>query len=189
MKLFRKSLLILTIFMVCSSFGIVDTKQITFTEKIIQLDSNQQGNQNPLLSEKLLQKQEKQEKPTTEVLQEGVLDLSKQISQIEGVEGILPLSQHSARIVDNVTYHDYEGIALDMDERERLAHDLGPNSRCMVLRNHGLLTLGKTVRDAFMLMYNMEMSCRVQVDAMAAGRDKPSIAAKSPNQSPASMSR
>ena len=93
-------------------------------------------------------------------------------------EGILPLSQHSARIVDNVTYHDYEGIALDMDERTRLANDLGPTSRCVVLRNHGLLTLGKTVRDAFMLMYNMETSCRIQVDAMAAGRDKISLISK-----------
>lgn len=87
-------------------------------------------------------------------------------------EGLLPLSQHSTRVVDNVTYHDYEGIALDMDERTRLARDLGPTSRCMVLRNHGLLTLGSTVRDAFMLMYNMEQSCRTQVDALAAGRDK-----------------
>lgn len=87
-------------------------------------------------------------------------------------EGLLPLSQHSTRVVDNVTYHDYEGIALDMDERTRLARDLGPTSRCMVLRNHGLLTLGSTVRDAFMLMYNFEQSCRIQVDALAAGRDK-----------------
>jgi ribulose-5-phosphate 4-epimerase/fuculose-1-phosphate aldolase len=87
-------------------------------------------------------------------------------------EGLLPLSQHSTRIVDNVTYHDYEGIALDMDERTRLARDMGPSSRCMVLRNHGLLTLGSTVRDAFMLMYNFEQSCRIQVDAMAAGRGR-----------------
>ena len=57
-------------------------------------------------------------------------------------EGLLPLSQHSARLVGEVTYHDYEGIALDMDERERLAHNLGPESRCMVLRNHGLLDAG-----------------------------------------------
>jgi ribulose-5-phosphate 4-epimerase/fuculose-1-phosphate aldolase len=87
-------------------------------------------------------------------------------------EGVLPLSQHSTRIVGDVTYHDYEGIALDMDERERLAHDLGPTSRCMVLKNHGLLALGRTVRDAFMLMYNFEQSCRIQVDALAAGRDR-----------------
>lgn len=87
-------------------------------------------------------------------------------------EGLLPLSQHSTRIVAEITYHDYEGIALDLDERERLARDLGPTRRCMVLRNHGLLTLGASVRDAFMLMYNFEQSCRIQVDAMAAGRDQ-----------------
>ena len=87
-------------------------------------------------------------------------------------EGLLPLSQHSTRIVGDVTYHDYEGIALDLDERERLTRDLGPTSRTMVLKNHGLLTLGSTVREAFMLMYNFEQSCRIQVDALAAGRDR-----------------
>lgn len=86
-------------------------------------------------------------------------------------EGLLPLSQHSTRIVAEISYHDYEGIALDMDERTRLARDLGATSRCMVLKNHGLLTLGSSVRDAFMLMYNFEQSCRIQVDAMAAGRE------------------
>jgi len=86
-------------------------------------------------------------------------------------EGLLPLSQHSARLVSEVTYHAYEGIALDMEERERLATNLGPESRCMVLRNHGLLTLGRTVREAFNLMYNLEQSCRIQIDALAsAGR-------------------
>ena len=87
-------------------------------------------------------------------------------------DGLLPLSQHSTRIVGDVTYHDYEGIALDLDERERLTRDLGPTSRTMVLKNHGLLTLGSTVREAFMLMYNFEQSCRIQVDALAAGRDR-----------------
>ena len=87
-------------------------------------------------------------------------------------EGVLPLSQHSMRIVRDVTYHDYEGIALDLDERERLARNLGPTSRSMVLRNHGLLALGGTVPDAFMHMYFFEQTCRIQVDAMAAGRDR-----------------
>jgi ribulose-5-phosphate 4-epimerase/fuculose-1-phosphate aldolase len=87
-------------------------------------------------------------------------------------EGVLPLSQHSMRIVGDVTYHDYEGIALDMDERTRLARDLGPTSRSMVLRNHGLLALGGSVREAFMHMYFFEQACRIQIDALAAGRDK-----------------
>ena len=87
-------------------------------------------------------------------------------------DGVLPLSQHSMRIVNEVTYHDYEGIALDLDERTRLARNLGPSSRCMVLRNHGLLTLGRSVREAFNIMYNLEMSGRIQIDALAGGRDK-----------------
>jgi ribulose-5-phosphate 4-epimerase/fuculose-1-phosphate aldolase len=87
-------------------------------------------------------------------------------------EGVLPLSQHSMRIVRDVTYHDYEGIALDLDERERLLRDLGPTSRSMVLRNHGLLALGATVPDAFMHMYFFEQSCRIQIDALTAGRDR-----------------
>lgn len=87
-------------------------------------------------------------------------------------EGVLPLSQHSMRIVGDVTYHDYEGIALDLDERTRLKRDLGPTSRSMVLKNHGLLALGRTVREAFMHMYFFEQACRIQVDAMAAGRDR-----------------
>lgn len=73
----------------------------------------------------------------------------------------------------------YEGIALDRDERERLARDLGPTSRSTVLKNHGLLALGGTVRDAFMLMYNFEQSCRIQVDALAAGRDRITLIANS----------
>ena len=90
------------------------------------------------------------------------------IAVAAATEGLLPLSQHSARLVGEVTYHDYEGIALDMDERERLAKNLGPESRCMILRNHGLLTLGRTIREAFILMYNLEQSCRIQLDALAA---------------------
>ena len=90
------------------------------------------------------------------------------IAVAASTEGLLALSQHSARLVGEVTYHDYEGIALDMDERERLAKNLGPDSRCMILRNHGLLTLGRTVREAFILMYNLEQSCRTQLDALAA---------------------
>src|SRR5258705_1400495 len=56
--------------------------------------------------------------------------------------GLLPISQHSLRVYSMLSYHDYEGIALDMDERERLARDLGPSSKAMILRNHGLLSLG-----------------------------------------------
>lgn len=85
--------------------------------------------------------------------------------------GLLPISQHAMRVQREVTYHDYEGIALDMDERGRLARDLGPNSKAMILRNHGLLTLGATVREAFELMYYLDCACQIQVDAMAGGMD------------------
>src|SRR3989337_236824 len=67
--------------------------------------------------------------------------------------GLLPISQHAMRVQRQVTYHDYEGIALDMSERERMAASLGKTSKAMILRNHGLLTLGETVREAFELMY------------------------------------
>jgi len=84
--------------------------------------------------------------------------------------GLLPISQHALRVFGMLTYHDYEGIALDIDERTRLARDLGPTSKAMVLRNHGLLTLGETVAEAFQLMYYLDCACQIQVDALAGGR-------------------
>jgi ribulose-5-phosphate 4-epimerase/fuculose-1-phosphate aldolase len=83
--------------------------------------------------------------------------------------GLLPISQHAMRVQQQCTYHDYEGIALDMDERTRMARDLGKTSRAMILRNHGLLTLGETVREAFELMYYLDCACQIQIDAMAGG--------------------
>ena len=83
--------------------------------------------------------------------------------------GLLPISQHAMRIQRSVTYHDYEGIALEMDERTRLARDLGPSSKAMILRNHGLLTLGTSVREAFELMYYLDCACQIQIDACAGG--------------------
>jgi len=83
--------------------------------------------------------------------------------------GLLPISQHAMRVQRQCTYHDYEGIALDMDERTRMARDLGKTSKVMILRNHGLLTLGETVREAFELMYYLDCACQIQIDAMAGG--------------------
>src|SRR5215472_2829150 len=80
--------------------------------------------------------------------------------------GLLPLSQTSIRFVGHIGYHDYEGPAIDPEERERLVRDLGPHD-AMVMRNHGLLTCGATVQQAFNTMYQLELSCRSQVDAMA----------------------
>jgi ribulose-5-phosphate 4-epimerase/fuculose-1-phosphate aldolase len=81
--------------------------------------------------------------------------------------GLLPLSQTSIRFVGHIGYHDYEGPAIEVDERERLVRDLGPHD-AMIMRNHGLLTCGATIQQAFNTMYQLEMSCRSQVDAMAA---------------------
>ena len=81
--------------------------------------------------------------------------------------GLLPLSQTSIRFVGHIGYHDYEGPAVDLDERERIVNDLGPHD-ALIMRNHGLLTCGATVQQAFNTMYQLELSCRSQVDAMAA---------------------
>ena len=86
-------------------------------------------------------------------------------------KGLLPLSQHSLRVYSELTYHDYEGVALEMDERTRMARDLGKESHAMVLKNHGLLTLGKSVSEAFEYMYYLECACQIQVDALSGGQD------------------
>ena len=83
-------------------------------------------------------------------------------------EGMLHINQHSAMFYGRVAYHDYEGIALDTDERSRLVRDLG-DKPAMVLRNHGLLTAARTVEEAFVLMYYLEQCCRIQIDLMASG--------------------
>lgn len=79
--------------------------------------------------------------------------------------GLLPLTQTAMRF-GRVTYHDYEGVAVDLDERERLVRDLG-DTEVMILRNHGLLSVGADISQAFNAMYWLEMACRAQVDAMA----------------------
>jgi len=85
-------------------------------------------------------------------------------------QGLLPLTQHAMRFAGCLAYHDYEGIALDIDEQERLVRDLGTHD-AMILRNHGLLTCGATVRNAFDLMYYLERACQAQVGAMGAGAE------------------
>jgi ribulose-5-phosphate 4-epimerase/fuculose-1-phosphate aldolase len=84
--------------------------------------------------------------------------------------GLLPLTQTSMRFVGHIGYHDFEGPAINLEERVRLVRDLGPHD-AMVLRNHGLLTCGATIQQAFNTLYQLEMSCRAQVDTMVAGAE------------------
>jgi ribulose-5-phosphate 4-epimerase/fuculose-1-phosphate aldolase len=84
--------------------------------------------------------------------------------------GLLPISQHALHVYGMLTYHDYEGVALDIDERTRIAADLGKTSKAMLMRNHGLLALGETVAEAFQIMYYLDCACQIQVDALAGGR-------------------
>jgi ribulose-5-phosphate 4-epimerase/fuculose-1-phosphate aldolase len=83
-------------------------------------------------------------------------------------EGLLPLSQTSLFPYAMIRYHNYEGIALRDDEKSRLVADLG-DSNAMILRNHGLLTAGATIADAFLMMYLLETACQIQVMAQSAG--------------------
>jgi ribulose-5-phosphate 4-epimerase/fuculose-1-phosphate aldolase len=82
--------------------------------------------------------------------------------------GILPISQQSTFVLASLAYHGYEGVALRPDEKPRLQADLG-QANYLVLRNHGLLTVGKTIADAFLSMYTLENTCRIQIDAQAGG--------------------
>lgn len=82
--------------------------------------------------------------------------------------GLLPISQHSLFPLSSLGYHDYEGVALNEDEKPRLVADLGTN-RALILRNHGLLTVGRNAAEAFLAMYILEAACRIQVMAQAGG--------------------
>lgn len=84
-------------------------------------------------------------------------------------DGLLPLSQTSIIAADSLAYHDYEGIALYEDEKPRLVADLG-DKLSMMLRNHGLLTIGTNCADAFVKMYFLEAACMIQVRALAGSR-------------------
>jgi ribulose-5-phosphate 4-epimerase/fuculose-1-phosphate aldolase len=83
-------------------------------------------------------------------------------------DGLLPISFPATFFADRLSYHDFEGITLDLDECERLARDLGDNN-AMILRNHGLLTCGPTLADAFAEMYHLQRACEVQIAAMTGG--------------------
>jgi ribulose-5-phosphate 4-epimerase/fuculose-1-phosphate aldolase len=83
-------------------------------------------------------------------------------------DGILPISQQSTFVLSSLAYHDYEGVAVREDEKPRLQADLG-NATFLMLRNHGLLTVGKTVADAFLAMYAFQTTCEIQIAAQSGG--------------------
>lgn len=85
-------------------------------------------------------------------------------------EGLLPISQTGMIARADLAYHDYEGVALDHDERERIVADMGAKSLLM-LRNHGTLTVGRTAAEAWMRMFFLERACAMQVRALAGGRE------------------
>ena len=82
--------------------------------------------------------------------------------------GVLPISQQSTFVLASLAYHDYEGVAFRDEEKPRLQADLG-QANFLMLRNHGLLTCGKTIADAFLAMYTFEAACKIQIDAQAGG--------------------
>lgn len=83
-------------------------------------------------------------------------------------QGLLPISQHSLKFYGHLAYHGYEGIALDLNERERLVNDLGQHS-AMILVNHGLLVGGRTIPEAWSNIYYLERACQAQIMALAGG--------------------
>src|SRR5216117_2892331 len=88
--------------------------------------------------------------------------------------GLLPISQHAISVLSSLAYHDFEGPALRDDEKPRLVADLGDKTS-LILRNHGLLTVGETAAEAFVSMYYLETSCAIQVRAQSGGGELISV--------------
>nr|WP_162583895.1 class II aldolase/adducin family protein [Variovorax sp. PBS-H4] len=86
-------------------------------------------------------------------------------------DGLQTTNQWALQFYDRVAYHNFEGLALDLDERERLVQSFGREAKAMILRNHGLLTVGRSVAEAFILMFNLERACRVQLAIQASGQE------------------
>lgn len=84
--------------------------------------------------------------------------------------GLLPISQHALRFYGRLSYHGYEGVALELDERARLVADLGTN-KAMILRNHGLLAAGESIPEAFINIYYLERACAAQIAAQSGGAE------------------
>ena len=83
-------------------------------------------------------------------------------------QGLLPIHQGALQFNGNIAYHDFEGFNFELDERERLAANLG-QCKLMILRNHGLVATGHSIRGTFTLLYDLERACQIQVGAMSTG--------------------
>ena len=91
--------------------------------------------------------------------------------------GVLPISQQSTFVLGSLAYHDYEGVAFRDEEKPRLQADMG-GANFLMLRNHGLLTVGKTIADAFLAMYTFENTCKIQIAAQAGGGELTQVDAR-----------
>jgi ribulose-5-phosphate 4-epimerase/fuculose-1-phosphate aldolase len=83
--------------------------------------------------------------------------------------GLLPLNQSAMRYYKRIGYHEFEGVASDLDERERIVADLGDH-KCLIMKHHGLLTAGVNIGEAFNLMYYLEKSCETQMMVLASNQ-------------------
>jgi len=101
---------------------------------------------------------------------EGVMHCHTQygVAVASQKDGLLPLTQMSLTALSQVRYHDFEGVAENHDERERLVQDLG-NGSMLILRNHGTLTVGRSIGEMFARMYRLERACKMQITAMTGG--------------------
>src|SRR5438045_5511234 len=97
-------------------------------------------------------------------------DWSSDVCSSDLNDGLLPLTQTAMLIRNDVAFHDYEGVAVDLSERERLVADLGAKN-AMILRNHGTLAVGKNVGECFVRLYFLERACHAQVMALSAGEN------------------
>ena len=97
-------------------------------------------------------------------------------------QGLLPASQKALTVMGWVKYHDFEGPALEVDEQPRIVRDLG-SKRILILRNHGLLSVGATVGEAFVWIYRIETACRQQIDALSGGSELMSLSEETQEKS------
>jgi ribulose-5-phosphate 4-epimerase/fuculose-1-phosphate aldolase len=101
-------------------------------------------------------------------------------------EGLLPISQHAAELIGRIAYHEFEGIAVNLEEQKRLVNDFGSHY-AMVLNNHGLLTAGRNIGECFQIMLRLEAACAIQIAALSGGSPLRRISDKSVHSTQATI--